>query len=122
MSHRGADDLSRAIDSWLGDGGSPQTFLNDVLAPLREAFPDVADEVSRERVRRRLATFDPRTRSPQQLLVERALDGVERVGRGVTGDEYVPWPTLVGAATVVVVAVVALAYLRRRGVEEAIPA
>ena len=112
MTHRSADRLSEAIDGWLR-GGSLEGQLADVLHELAEAFPDVADELAKERVRRRLTAFKPNTATPQELLLERAGDNLERLARRFTEDEYVPWPTLAGAAVVVVVAAVAVAWLRR---------
>lgn len=116
MTHRSADRLSEAIDRWLGSGeAAPDVHLGDVARALMEAFPDVSDDLARERVRRRLAGFNPHVRSPQELLLERASDGVERIANSLSGDEYVPWPTLAGAVAVVVVAAGVLVYLRRRG-------
>ena len=72
-----------------------------------------------ERVRRRVRAYDAQPRSAQDLLLERAADSVERIARGVAGEEYVSWPALVGAAAVVVGAVVITACLRRRGLAQA---
>ncbi|HEV3232534.1 MAG TPA: hypothetical protein VG245_09820 [Candidatus Dormibacteraeota bacterium] len=122
MSHKGADHLSESIDRWLGAGagGGGVGHLADVLGALSDAFPEVSDELAKERVRRRLAGFNPRSRTPQELLVERAADSVERIGRSLAGEgEYLPWPTIAGAAAVLVVAAVALAWLRRRGLDPA---
>jgi hypothetical protein len=118
MTHRSADRLSEAIDRWLGSGqATPDVHLGDVAKALMDAFPEVSDELARERVRRRLAGFNPHVRSPQELLLERASDGIERLANGLSGDDYVPWPTVAGAAAVVVVAVGVLVYLRRRGAD-----
>jgi hypothetical protein len=119
MTHRSADRLSEAIDRLIGRGDSGHAgHLQEVMNSLARAFPDVADEVARERVRNRVKSYHPSTTSPQQLLLERAGDGLERIARGVSGEEYVPWPTVVGAAAVVVVAAAVLVFLRRRGVQE----
>ncbi|MHB8509180.1 MAG: hypothetical protein ACYDGR_11120 [Candidatus Dormibacteria bacterium] len=115
MSHSGADRLSEAIDRWLTDAGAPDGPLAGVTRVLSDAFPEVSDELARERVRRRLAGFNPRPRTSQQVLLERALEGMERIGHSISNeDDYVPWPTLIGAAAVVVVALAGVAYLRRR--------
>ena len=127
MTHRSADHLSEMIDRWLhgaeAAGGSRSGgYLGETLGALAEAFPEVTNELAKERVRRRLAGFNPRSRTPQELLMERAADSVERIGRSLSGDgEYVPWPTLAGAAAVLVVAAVALAWLRRRGLDPTAP-
>ena len=118
MTHRGADRLSDAIDRWLGGEEGSAGHLHEVMGILAEAFPEVADELARERVRRRVRSFKPTPRSPQELLVERAGDSLTRIARSLGGDEYVPWPTLAGAAAVVVAAAVVLAYLRRRGFQQ----
>jgi hypothetical protein len=127
MTHRNADRLSQAIDRWLSPAGHEHEdatggHLGHVLGALSEAFPEVTDELAKERVRRRLAGFNPRARTPQELLLERAADSVERIGRSLSGEgEYVPWPTLAGAAAVLVVAAVAMAWLRRRGIDATPP-
>jgi hypothetical protein len=119
MTHRSADILSDAIDRILGQGnGDHAGHLQKVMHSLAEAFPEVEDQLARERVRRRLHSYSPVPRTPQQLLLERAGDGLERIRLRFTGEEYVPWPAVVGAAAVVVVAAVALAYLRRKGLQE----
>jgi hypothetical protein len=116
MTHKNADRLSQAIDAYLGSGApSEHTHLSDVLEALTGAFPDVPSDAARERVRRRLAGYSPTPRSPQQLLLERAVDELDLLRRRFTEDEYVPWPTVVGAAAVAVAAVGILVYLRRRG-------
>jgi len=121
MTHRNADDLSDAIDSWLSrDGGVRPTHLADVLEALSDAFPAVADDHARERVRRRLAGFSPNPKSAQQVLVERAVDQIELIQRRLTGEEYVPWPALATAALVVVGSVALAVWLRRRGLTEAV--
>jgi hypothetical protein len=118
VSHRGADDLSDAIDSWLsrGDIGTGQG-LAEIVDSLGDALPSVADAEARERVRRRLAGVSPRPRSAQEVLIERALDEVDLLQHRLREDEYVPWTALATAA-VIVVGVVGLAVrLRRRGIE-----
>jgi hypothetical protein len=121
MTHRSADDLSDAIDSWLNRGGGVgPTHLADVVEALSDAFPAVADEYARERVRRRLAGFSPNPKSAQQVLVERAVDQIELIQRRLTGEEYVPWPALATAAVVVVGSVALAVWLRRRGLSEAV--
>ena len=121
MTHRNADDLSDAIDSWLSsEGHIPETHLADVLEALSDAFPAVADEHARERVRRRLAGFNPNPKSAQQVLVERAVDQLELIQRRLSGEEYVPWPAVATAAVVVVGSVALVVWLRRRGLDEAV--
>ena len=123
MTHRNADDLSDAIDSWLSREGSVRpTHLADVLEALSDAFPAVADDYARERVRRRLAGFNPNPKSAQQVLVERAVDQIELIQRRLTGEEYVPWPAVATAAVVVVGSVALAVWLRRRGLTEAVAA
>jgi hypothetical protein len=119
LTHRSADDLSDTIDSWLSREGSVRPgYLAEVVKALSDSLPSVADDSSRERVRRRLAGFNPNPKSAQQVLIERAVDEIELIQRRLTGEEYVPWPA-VGAAVMVVVASVALAvWLRRRGIDE----
>jgi hypothetical protein len=117
LTHNSADRLSDAIDRWLGGAAPNGGYLQDVMKSLSNAFPDVADELARERVRRRVQSFNPNVRSPQDLLLERAGDSMERISRHLTGEEYVPWPTVVGAAAVLVVAAAALIWLRRRGIQ-----
>jgi hypothetical protein len=95
MTHRNADDLSDAIDSWLSREGSVRpTHLAEVVEALSDALPAVADDYARERVRRRLAGFNPNPKSAQQVLVERAVDQIELIQRRLTGEEYVPWPAV----------------------------
>jgi len=119
MTHRNADLLSDAIDRWLrGESDALRSTMHGVAGALSGAFPEVEDQLARERVRRRLRAYHPEPRGPQEILLERAADNIERIARGVAGEEYVPWPALVGAAAVVVGAVVIAAYLRRRGVVE----
>jgi hypothetical protein len=121
MTHRGADELSQAIDRWLSrpDVGHGEG-LAEVLDALGVGLPPVSDELARERVRRRLATVSPRPRGAQEILLERAFDEIDRLQHRLREEEYVPW-TAVAAAAVVVVGAVGLAlWLRRRGVEEAI--
>jgi hypothetical protein len=121
MTHRNADDLSDAIDSWLSREGSVRpTHLADVLEALSDAFPAVADDYARERVRRRLAGFNPNPKSAQQVLVERAVDQIELIQRRLTGEEYVPWPAVATAAVVVVGSVALAVWLRQRGLTEAV--
>lgn len=121
MSHRSADDLSEAIDRWLSQQGSlGATHLADVVEALSGAFPTVADESSRERVRRRLAGYNPTPKSPQQVLIERAVDEIEFLQRRFTGEEYVPWPAVAGAAAMIVGTVALAVWLRRRGIGEGI--
>jgi hypothetical protein len=121
VTHRSADDLSDAIDSWLSrEGGLQETHLADVLGALADALPAVADDHARERVRRRLAGFNPHPKTAQQVLVERAVDQIELIQRRLTGEEYVPWPALATAAVVVVGSVALAVWLRRRGLSEAV--
>jgi hypothetical protein len=123
MTHRNADDLSDAIDSWLSREGSVRpTHRADVLEALSDAFPAVADDYARERVRRRLAGFNPNPKGAQQVLVERAVDQIELIQRRLTGEEYVPWPAVATAAVVVVGSVALAVWLRRRGLTEAVAA
>lgn len=123
MTHRNADDLSDAIDSWLSREGSVRpTHLAEVVEALSDALPAVADDYARERVRRRLAGFNPNPKSPQQVLVERAVDQIELIQRRLTGEEYVPWPAVATAAVVVVGSVALAVWLRRRGLTEAVAA
>jgi hypothetical protein len=122
MTHRGADWLSEAIDRWLSglekaDQGY-EGHLGDVLDILSGSLPAIPDETAKARVRRRLAAYAARPRSPQQLLMERATDNVVRMGRRMTEEEYVPWTTAAGAAAVLLIAVIAVAWLRRRGIGE----
>jgi hypothetical protein len=118
MTHHSADDLSDVIDDWLSREGTVRPgYLAEVVEALSDSLPSVADDSSRERVRRRLAGFNPIPKSAQQVLIERAVDEIELIQRRITG-EYVPWPA-VGAAVVVVVASIGLAvWLRRRGIGE----
>src|SRR4030088_3331365 len=103
MSHRSADDLSEAIDRWLGREGSVgHSHLAEVVEALSGAFPTVADESSRERVRRRLAGHNPPPKSPPPVLLERAGGEIEFLQRRFTGEEYVPWPAVAGAAAMIV--------------------
>jgi len=121
MTHRGADRLSDAIDRLLGGGkGETAGHLQQIMRSLADAFPEVEDQLARERVRRRLQSHAVVQRTPQQLLLERAGDSLERIRLRLTGEEYVPWPAVVGAAAVVVAAAVALAYMRRKGLQEPI--
>jgi hypothetical protein len=115
MSHRGADELSSAIDQWLtrGDLGSG-AGLDEILDALEGGLKSVADDDVRERVRRRLATVSPRPRSAQELLMERAFDEVYRLQHRLRKDEYVPWTAVAGAAVVVAGALVVAVWLRRR--------
>jgi|GEM_PF-1920980 hypothetical protein len=123
MTHRNADDLSDAIDSWLSREGSVRpTHLAEVVEALSDALPAVADDYARERVRRRLAGFNPNPKSAQQVLVERAVDQIELIQRRLTGEEYVPWPAVATAAVVVVGSVALAVWLRRRGLTEAVAA
>jgi hypothetical protein len=123
MSHRSADDLSETIDRWLSREGSlGPSHLAEVVEALSGAFPTVADDSSRERVRRRLAGYNPSPKSPQQVLIERAVDEIELLQRRLTGEEYVPWPAVAGAAAMVVGTVALAVWLRRRGLDEGIAA
>ena len=114
MSHRGADELSSAIDQWLarGDVGTG-AGLGEILDALEGGFQPVSDVDARERVRRRLAGVSPRPRSAQELLVARALDEADRLQHRLQDDEYVPW-TALGGAVAVVMAVGLVIWLRRR--------
>ncbi len=119
MTHRSADDLSDSIDRWLSqESGAGSFHLADVVEALSDALPTVADDSSRERVRRRLAGFNPNPKSAQQVLVERAVDELELIQRRLTGEEYVPWPAVATAAVVVVGTVALAVWLRRRGLSE----
>jgi hypothetical protein len=121
VTHHSADDLSDAIDSWLSqEGRVGPTYLGEVLDALSDAFPAVADDDARERVRRRLAGFNPSPKSAQQVLIERAVDQIELIQRRLTGEEYVPWPAVAAAGVVVVGSVALAVWLRRRGLAEAV--
>jgi hypothetical protein len=121
MSHRSADDLSESIDRWLSREGSlGPSYLAQVVEALSEAFPTVADDSSRERVRRRLAGHTPTPKSPQHVLIERAVDEIEFLQRRLTGEEYVPWPAVAGAAAMIVGTVALAVWLRRRGLDQGI--
>jgi hypothetical protein len=123
MSHRSADDLSETIDRWLSrEGTIGPSHLAEFVEALSGAFPTVADDSSRERVRRRLAGYSPTPKSPQQLLIERAVDEIEFLQRRLTGEQYVPWPAVVGAAAMVVGTVALAVWLKRRGIGEAVGA
>ncbi len=53
MTHRSADDLSDSIDRWLSqEAGAASFHLADVVEALSDALPTLADDSSRERVRR----------------------------------------------------------------------
>lgn len=123
MSHHGADDLSNAIDRWLsrGDIGTGNG-LAELIDSLAGALPAVADSQARERVRRRLAGVTPRPRSAQEILLERALDEVDRLQHRLRQDEYVPLTAVATAAALVVGAVGLALWLRHRGIDEAIGA
>jgi len=119
MTHRSADDLSDAIDSWLSRESTVKPgYLGEVVAALSDSFPSVADDSSKERVRRRLAGFNPNSKSAQQVLIERAVDEIELIQRRLTGEEYVPWPAVAAAAVVVVASIGLAVWLRRRGIDE----
>src|SRR5258708_22375572 len=119
VTHRSADDLSDSIDRWLSqESGAGSFHLADVVEALSDALPTVADASSRERVRRRLAGFNPNPKSAQQVLVERAVDELELIQRRLTGEEYVPWPAVATAAVVVVGTVALAVRLRRPGPSE----
>ena len=97
MTHRSADRLSDAIDDYLGGGAGTGSHLGEVLDALAGAFPDVAGDDARERVRRRVAGFRPATTGAPEVLAERAIDELRSLQRRLTEDDYVPWPTVVGA-------------------------
>ena len=119
MTHHSADDLSDAIDSWLSREATVWPgYLADVVESLSDSLPSVADDSSRERVRRRLAGFNPNPKSAQQVLIERAVDEIELIQRRLTGEEYVPWPAVAAAAVVVVASIGLAVWLRRRGIDE----
>ena len=121
MTHRGADDLSQAIDRWLSSSGVGHgEGLEEVVDALAEGLPQVSDAAARERVRRRLATVTPRPRSPQEILLERAFDEVDRLQHRLREEEYVPWTAVATAAVVVVGAVGLAIWLRRRGIDQPI--
>ena len=115
MSHRGADELSSAIDQWLtrGDVGSG-AGLGEIVDALEGGLKSVADDDARERVRRRLAGVSPRPRSAQELLMERAFDEVDRLQHRLREDEYVPWTAVAGAAVVAAAAIGLAIWLRQR--------
>ena len=50
---------------------------------------------------------------PEQIPAEE----FERLQHRLTEDEYVPWPTVIGAAAMIVGAVTLAVWLRRRGIE-----
>src|SRR6202011_6127105 len=102
---------------YLGSGEEGQpSHLSDVLEALARAFPEVSSEAAKERVRRRLSGYSPTPRSPQQVLLGRAVDELELLRRRFTEHEYVPWPTMVGAAAVALAAIGIAVYLRRKGI------
>ena len=119
MTHRAAEDLSRVID-----GGRMSTDLGygeelaEILAAIAAGLPPVSDHEARERVRRRLAGIRPRSRSPQQVLVERAFDELDRLQHRLREDEYVPWTAVATAAAVVVGAIGLAVWLRRQGLDD----
>ena len=121
MSHRAAEDLSDAIDRWLTrtDIGQGEG-LAEIIDGLNDGLPAVADQGARERVRRRLAGISPRPRSPQEILLERAIDEVDRLQHRLREDEYVPWSAVATAAVIVVGAVGLAAWLRRKGIDQPI--
>ncbi len=94
--------------------GAAYGRLERTTEALAGGLPEVASEAARERVRRRLAGYSPSPRSPQQLLVERAVDELDLLRRHFTEDEYVPWPTLIGGVAVAAVAIGLAVWLRRR--------
>jgi hypothetical protein len=117
MTHKNADRLSQAIDAYLGsEPPGEASHMSDVIDALAGGLPEVSSDAARERVRRSLAGFSPTAKSPQQLLLERAVDEIELLRRRFTEDEYIPWPTVVGGAAVAVAAVGIAIYLRRRGI------
>jgi len=119
MTHRAADELSRAIDVWLtGNDVGRGEGIAEIMDFLGDGLPPVADHQARERVRRRLASIRPRSRSPRELLVERAIDELDRLQHRLREDEYVPWTAVATAAVVVVVALGLAIWLRRQGIEE----
>jgi len=120
VTHRGADWLSEAIDSWPARGGAGVAHLQDVLEALAGELPSMSDAPARERVRRRLATITPTARTPQVLLIERAADEFERLQNRIRQDGYVPWPAVVGTAALVAGAVGLAIWLRRRGIDSPI--
>ncbi|MDQ6746882.1 MAG: hypothetical protein M3010_02065 [Candidatus Dormibacteraeota bacterium] len=116
MTHRGADELSKAIDRWISrDDIGSGAGLAEIVDALGDSLPPVTDALARERVRRRLATVSPRPRSAQEVLLERAVDELDRLQHRLREDEYVPWSAVVTAAVVVVGAVGLAVWLRRRG-------
>ena len=120
MSHRGAEDLSSAIDQWLarGDVGSG-AGLGEILDALDGGLRPVADDDVRERVRRRLAMVSPRPRSAPDLLVERALDEVDRLQHLLREDEYVPWTAIAGGVAIAAAAIGLAVWLRHREAQAA---
>ena len=118
MTHRSADRLSDAIDDYLGGGAGAGSHLGDVLDALAGAFPDVSADDARERVRRRVAGFRPDPTGAPEVLAERAIDELRSLQRRLTQDDYVPWPTVVGALALAGAAVGIAIYLRRRGDDE----
>jgi len=111
VSHRGADELSAAIAR--GDMGSG-AGLGDIVSALEYGLPPVGDDAARERVRRRLSTASPRHRSARELLVDRALEELERLQNQLVQDDYVPWPTMAAAAAGIGLAAVAYWWWRPR--------
>ena len=119
MTHKAADDLSKVIDEWLSDSEIGHgEGLAEIVDALGGGLPPLADAAARERVRRRLAGVSPRERSVQELLVERAVDEVDRLQHRLREEDYVPWSAVATAAVVVVGAVGLAIWLRRRGFEQ----
>ena len=119
MTHKAADDLSNVIDQWLthSDVGRGEG-LDEIVDALGGGLPNLADAAARERVRRRLAGVSPRPRSAQELLIERAVDEVDRLQHRLVEEDYVPWSAVATAAVVVVGAVGLAMWLRRRGLDQ----
>jgi preprotein translocase subunit Sss1 len=121
MSHRGADELSNAIDRWLSrDDIGTGKGLAEIIDSLAEALPAVTDSQARERVRRRLVGVRPRPRSAQEILLERAFAEVDRLQHRIREEEYVPFTAVATAALVVVGAFGLAIWLRHRGIDEGI--
>lgn len=119
MTHRAAEELSRAIDGWLARSDLTRVEgIAEMIDTLGGGLPPVADHAARERVRRRLASIRPRSRGPQEILMERAFDELDRLHHRLREDEYVPWTAVATAALVVLGAVGLAVWLRRPGIAQ----
>jgi hypothetical protein len=121
MTHKAADDLSNVIDEWLTHSGVGRgEGLGEIVDALGGSLPHLADQAARERVRRRLVGISPRPRSAQELLIERAVDELDRLQHRLREEDYVPWSAVASAAVVVVAAVGLAIWLRRKGLDQPI--